>query len=266
MPLPFTNRTGTDPDAAAYFATANITDPTAKQQINSFVKRVKSLGLWNNIVCWPLRSGQNASSTLNAKSLGGLGRYDGTFVGLTAGSWTANGLFFNNPTIGSNTQYITLPTEIGTSGANTFNFGVASISGNANFSRLLHIESGSPGTRNPLFSYGFSTLPFQCDLSSGSTTQVSAITATPAVSTNVFGAIAAGVVGNNLTVYNNSSPVATAASTNGFSATSSASICNLGEYFYGTIAAILIGRFDADATLVSQISSLYKNSLGLGLP
>jgi hypothetical protein len=47
-----------DSDAAAFFATAGVTDATAKTQINSFVKGIKDLGLYNNMVCWPLRSSQ----------------------------------------------------------------------------------------------------------------------------------------------------------------------------------------------------------------
>ena len=83
-----------DPNAVAYFTTANITDPTAKQQINSFVKGVKSLGLWNSMVCWPLRSSQNAGGGATAYSLGGLGSYDAAFAGSSAPTWGANGTTF----------------------------------------------------------------------------------------------------------------------------------------------------------------------------
>jgi len=64
-----------DPDALAYFAKAGISDVTAKSQINSFVKQVKGLGLWSNMVCWPLRSSQNNGSSNTQISLGGLGNY-----------------------------------------------------------------------------------------------------------------------------------------------------------------------------------------------
>jgi len=71
---------GFDADAAAYFDRAGVTDATAKSQINAFVKGVKALGLYNSMVCWPLRSAQNAGTGLTAYSLGGLGTYDGTLV------------------------------------------------------------------------------------------------------------------------------------------------------------------------------------------
>jgi hypothetical protein len=69
-----------DGDAAAYFSRAGVTDAAAKKQINDFVVGVKSLGLWNNMVSWPLRSAQNSSSPTTQYSLGGLGIYDATLV------------------------------------------------------------------------------------------------------------------------------------------------------------------------------------------
>jgi uncharacterized membrane protein (UPF0136 family) len=83
--LPF----GFDSDAAAFFATAGVTDATAKTQINSFVKGIKDLGLYNNMVCWPLRSSQNAGTGTTAYSLGGYGIYNGTLTG--SSSWSESG-------------------------------------------------------------------------------------------------------------------------------------------------------------------------------
>jgi hypothetical protein len=92
-----------DSDAAAFFATAGVTDATAKSQINDFVKGVKSLGLYNNMVCWPLRSSQNAGTGTTAYSLGGLGTYNGT---LTNGpTWGVDGITFTS----GSSQTITVP-------------------------------------------------------------------------------------------------------------------------------------------------------------
>jgi hypothetical protein len=68
------------------------TTQNSRQLINNFVKGIKSLGLWNSMVCWPLRASQNAGAGLTARSLGGLGNFDGTLAGGTLPSWTANGL------------------------------------------------------------------------------------------------------------------------------------------------------------------------------
>jgi len=82
-----------DPDARAFISTAGITDRVAKGQINAFVIGVKDLGLYNNMVCWPLRSAQNAGTGTTAYSLGGLGTFDGT---LTNGpTWETDGVLFN---------------------------------------------------------------------------------------------------------------------------------------------------------------------------
>jgi hypothetical protein len=71
---------GFDADAVAYFVRAGVTDATAKGQINAFVKGIKALGLYNSMVCYPLRSAQNSPSGNTIYSLGGLGIFDGTLV------------------------------------------------------------------------------------------------------------------------------------------------------------------------------------------
>jgi hypothetical protein len=99
MPLPFTVRR-TDPDAAAFCARSGASDRAA---VSAFVRGVKDLGLWESMVCWPLRSEQNAGTGTTAYSLGGLGTFDGTLVdGPTWGSdgvenTASNSISFNNP-------------------------------------------------------------------------------------------------------------------------------------------------------------------------
>ena len=56
-----------------------LSDP--RQLIIDFAQGIDRLGLWNSMVCWPLRSSQNAASGTTAFSLGGLGQFDGTLVG-----------------------------------------------------------------------------------------------------------------------------------------------------------------------------------------
>jgi hypothetical protein len=88
-----------DPDALRYFATAGVTNATGRSQINTFVRGIKSLGLYNNMVCWPLRSTQNNSSGTTAYSLGGFGVYNGTLT--NSPTWGTGGITFNGTT-----QYI----------------------------------------------------------------------------------------------------------------------------------------------------------------
>ena len=91
-----------DPDARAFFATAGVTDRVARGQINAFVLGIKDLGLWSSMVCWPLRSSQNAGTGTTAYSLGGLGTYNGTLA--NGPTWGADGIIFD----GSN-DIINLP-------------------------------------------------------------------------------------------------------------------------------------------------------------
>ena len=75
-----------------YLNTCNISDSTPRQQIRDFAKGVNDLGLWNSMVCWPLRSSQNYGSGTTAFSLGGLGTYNGTLA--NGPSWGADGIAF----------------------------------------------------------------------------------------------------------------------------------------------------------------------------
>jgi len=75
-----------DPHVAVYVERSGATDVA---NLDAFVKGVKELGLWDSMVCWPLRSSQN-SGTNTAYSLGGLGTFDGTLV--NSPTWGADGL------------------------------------------------------------------------------------------------------------------------------------------------------------------------------
>jgi hypothetical protein len=79
-----------DTDASGYFTTAGVTNTAGRQQISRFVAGVKDLGLWSSMVCWPLRSSQNAGSGTTAYSLGGRGTFNGTLV--NSPTWGTDGL------------------------------------------------------------------------------------------------------------------------------------------------------------------------------
>ena len=51
--------------------------PEPLKQINKFVIGVKKLGLWNSMVCWPMRSIHNAGTGSTLYSLGGQGVFNG---------------------------------------------------------------------------------------------------------------------------------------------------------------------------------------------
>ena len=129
MPLPFQPKP-LDADAAAFIQRSGATDRTA---INAFVRGVKALGLWNNMVCWPLRSSQNAGFGFTVHSLGGLGTFDGTLV--NGPTWTANGLTFD-----ATNENVTLPDN-----ANLYNARSGFVCAQLNstsFAQLLEYQDG----------------------------------------------------------------------------------------------------------------------------
>jgi hypothetical protein len=92
-----------DPDAAAFAAVSGATDVA---NLDAFVKGVKTLGLWEDMVCWPLRSTQNAGTGTTAYSLGGLGTFNGTLV--NGPSWGVDGISFTR----ASSHHITTPLDV----------------------------------------------------------------------------------------------------------------------------------------------------------
>lgn len=58
--------------------------------IDNFIAGCKQLNLWQNIVCWPMRSIHNIGSSANVLSLGGLGIFDATL--LNSATWSSDGV------------------------------------------------------------------------------------------------------------------------------------------------------------------------------
>jgi hypothetical protein len=83
-----------DVDGDAYLSRASITDVIGRAEVLWFTRGIKSLGLWNNMVSWPLRSYQNTGTGSTVRSLGGLGTFDGTLV--NGPSWGTNGAVFSS--------------------------------------------------------------------------------------------------------------------------------------------------------------------------
>lgn len=84
------------------------TDIKDKESIFKFVEGIFDLGLWDSMICWLLRSSQNAGVGNTVYSLGGLGTYNGTLV--DGPTWGANGV--------TSTGVGTPPPNISLSGTN----------------------------------------------------------------------------------------------------------------------------------------------------
>ena len=248
---------GYDADAVAYFERAGVTDATAKGQINAFVKGMKDLGLYNNMVSWPLRSSQNAGTGTTAYSLGGAGIFNGT---LTNGpTWGTDGVIFD----GSN-DYISVSTSASTNNTGTiFYCGIhATMTGTQKGMNVNNIEIGKAETAIFGIEGAHLSPPF------------------PTVArTTAISGFGSGVRYTATGVYIPSSTIMSrfyngeSKETNGTAVygTFSASVVNIGarnfdnSNFNGTISvAVYLNSALSDANVLA-VHNLYKTTLGTGL-
>ena len=109
--MPRTRTYGLDVDTIAYAVRVKAGSgktilPENLKQINKFVVGTKKLGLWNSMVCWPMRSIHNAGTGSTVYSLGGLGTYNGTMVNSPSWQSDGSGIFFDQVV---NYKRITIP-------------------------------------------------------------------------------------------------------------------------------------------------------------
>ena len=98
--MPRTRTYGLDVDTIAFAARVKAGSgktilPENLKQINKFIIGTKKLGLWNTMVCWPMRSIHNAGTGSTVYSLGGLGTYNGTMTNSPVWSSDGSGIFFD---------------------------------------------------------------------------------------------------------------------------------------------------------------------------
>jgi hypothetical protein len=106
--------------------------------IDNFVTGCKDLGVWNSMVCWPLRSTQN-TGTNTAFSLGGLGTFDGTL--LNNPLWSTNGMVTNGTT--NQKIYVGDWNSIfGSAPVNNMSFGLVVVNGSA---AMGHYQGANTG-------------------------------------------------------------------------------------------------------------------------
>jgi hypothetical protein len=244
---------GIDPDASAYFATAGITDATAKVQINLFVKGVKNLGLWSNIASWPLRSAQNAGTGTTAYSLGGLGTFNGTLV--SGPTWGVDGIIFDGTNDIITTSLATQFTDFAAMATARINVGA----GNA--SRIIDKN----------FANGFWLGKAFNDNEAGGGVRESNTPFGRYVSCQegVYNTLFSTRGGTTHSIYKNgSSTVATGTVTSTALSSDSVSFGGASNFLLGTISFTLISNQSFSGGVVDSLYTLYKTTLGdgLGLP
>jgi hypothetical protein len=118
--MPRTRTYGLDVDTIAFAARVKTGSgktilPENLKQINKFVIGAKKLGIWNTMVCWPMRSIHNAGTGSVIYSLGGFGVYNGTLSNVAL--WSDKGIITRSD-----------------------------VSGNASFTSLTYIPNNFNGT------------------------------------------------------------------------------------------------------------------------
>jgi hypothetical protein len=98
--MPRTRTYGLDVDTIAYAARVKAGSgvtilPEPLKQLNRFIVGIKKLGLWNSMVCWPMRSIHNAGTGSTVYSLGGLGTFNGTMQNSPVWNRDGSGIFFD---------------------------------------------------------------------------------------------------------------------------------------------------------------------------
>jgi hypothetical protein len=237
-----------DPDASAYFATAGITDATAKTQINLFVKGIKDLGFWSSMVSYPLRSTQNAGTGTTAYSLGGLGTFDGTLAGDSLPTWGVNGVNFLPSTSSRITAALAISQPFSVYGCISFN----------NLTSAGSLFSGGSGTNAQMYNFANSG---KIDADAGVFPNTLASSASYSAGSKFFPTAyfngASSVVGINNSTNNGS------AGSNGIS---SLVIGNNPTLAYaGKDIEIPFLMFVSNSAINSSVYSLYKTTLGTGL-
>lgn len=107
-----------DTDGDAYLSRANVRDPIGRCEVLWFTRGVKALNLWSNMICWPLRSYQNAGNGSTVYSLGGLGVYNGNMV--NSPPWQQNGVYFPASSYINAMNYTNYPYSTGGFGLSIF--------------------------------------------------------------------------------------------------------------------------------------------------
>lgn len=129
---------GLDADAAAHIAATGATDVVA---LDAWVRGLKALGIWNDIVCWPMRAAQNHGTGTVLRSLGGLGAFNGTLV--NGPTWGADGIFMN-----ATTKAVALPSSADSFLANLRSSFVVFVSGDDRLNQhLVEITGNDLTTR-----------------------------------------------------------------------------------------------------------------------
>jgi hypothetical protein len=236
-------------DVQGYFNLCNITDSTPRKQLRDFAAGVNDLGLWNSMVCWPLRSSQNVGTGTTVRSLGGFGSFDGSAAGGPA--WHPDGLVFD----GSDDRVTTGVVPITGAGARTLMTVSKSSTGS------LNIIAALEGSTTVGETWGILHFPNNTTLTGWAFNDDSTI---GSVTSGVFSSAAFGY-GTSRFGFINGAMQTLSGSTNvpNTNANSTLAIGRRGSiwHYNGTIAFVALFNTATN----TNIHNLYRDTLGTGL-
>jgi hypothetical protein len=248
-------------DVQGYLNICNITDSTPRKQIRDFAAGVNDLGLWNSMVCWPLRSSQNAGTGTTAFSLGGLGTFNGT---LTNGpTWGADGMTF----AGSSYLDIRFGSSRSPASLTVASVSKSSSSQPSGFPYDVSVSSNNLGTNGlSVLSFGFSGASFL-----GEVFPPDQRTAAINNTDNVYKWVQSQKTSSQLLFRLNATTATPLTNTESLSVDRliaggrwiSGSVQQSGVGWAGDRAFVIYAETDQD--LYSQIYTLYRTTLGTGL-
>ena len=258
MPLPIA-KTRLDGDAAAYIARSGAQDRAA---INAFVRGVKALGLWESMVCWPLRSAQNAGVGDTVYSLGGLGTFNGTRVNGPA--WTADGITKAN----ANEQINVTGTNATLRGALSV-FACFKSSATADSQRVFNCQDGTAGGNywQTNLSTNLAKQMFVMTTRNAQNAQTTAIDVTGRET--LFNYWGAALAGTSAQGFANGTAVAEQTGLAARNPTGTPNVDMIGTFgasqARGTLSFAVALTPTLTSTQMGSLYSLYKSTLGTGL-
>lgn len=233
-----------------------------RQQIINFVKGLKTLGLWNTVACWPLRSFQNSSTTLSIKSLGGLGTFDGTIANTSAAvAWRTSGLYMT-PVSGHVATVPVFPSPV-------YNLGILINRDTISTAFGTRFTTGS--TRTPWLTVSATSTVNVSQYGAVSATGELTSSASPSMFYGSYGYFSAGQTATStLSLLVNGSLLTsnTASSILSYTGSQSNSLVASGAGLTGshTLPFAIATTSLTDAIGLSGLYNLYKTTLGEGLP
>lgn len=244
--------------AQGFINQCGIVATDQRKNIRDFVEGCFDLGIWSSMVCWPLRSTQNAGTGTTVHSLGGLGSFPGTMV--NGPTWGVNGVTFAS----ASTHRIALPISIATAQLHSLALGVCSFSSTVSFNRIFDIQDvGSNTRRNPILMYeAFGSMSGFNLPNSGVTSNEVTVNLTDSL--NQFLSVCGSKEGGTMRVSVNGVSQNTLSGIT-FSIGTGYNTALIGEGVNGTLAFAMLAGSDFSSGQVSALHTLYRNTLGQGL-